>query len=85
MYRRFGDRVEFIGINLGFREKIPEYMKKNNLNFPVAYDKGEKILSSFGARVPTSILIDLNGRIRYKDADPPEDIEKSLEELFTWE
>lgn len=82
MYRRFGDRVEFIGINLGFREKISEYMKENNLNFPVAYDEGEKILSSFGAKIPMFMLVDVNGRIRYRGAEPPEDVKKSLQELL---
>jgi len=83
-YKNFGDRIEFIGINLGFREEISEYMKKNNLTFSVAYDKDEKILSSFGARIPTFILIDTTGRIRYKDSDPPKNVENSLEELLKY-
>ncbi len=82
LYRELGDKVEFIGINQGFKENIKDYMKKYNLSFPVAYDEGEKILLSFDARVPTHILIDIEGRIKYKEPEPPENIKKYLKDYF---
>lgn len=63
-------------------EKIGDYMEKYGLSLPVAYDEGMKVSSSFDAKAPTNIIIDVNGTILYKKASPPADIEGYLKELL---
>jgi len=38
MYKEYGGRIEFIGVNLGIKEKIGDFVKNNLITFPVAYD-----------------------------------------------
>ncbi|MBI4689800.1 MAG: TlpA family protein disulfide reductase [Nitrospirae bacterium] len=80
LYKEFKDRIEFIGINKGDKEKIEGFIKKYDLSFPVAHDLNEKVLTAFKARIPTYVLIDTNGKIRYKEPDLPES--KHLDELI---
>lgn len=72
LYREFGGRMEFIGINLGNREDIGEFMEKYGLSFPVAYDEDERLRDSFRARIPTNVVIDQNGEITYKSPKTPD-------------
>ena len=61
LYKEFGDRIEFIGINLGTEKDLKNFIKKYHLTFPVSYDKGDKLASLFDARIETNILIDRRG------------------------
>lgn len=87
LHKQLGDRIEFTGINVGINEKVEavrEYVKKNNLNFTVIFDKGAKVTKSFGVMgTPTHIVIDRKGIIRYRGAEAPEDIEKHMKELLS--
>jgi peroxiredoxin len=67
LYKEFGDRIEFIGVNLGEKADIEDYVKKYGLTFPVFYDEGSKITSRFDAKIETHILINKNGVITYKE------------------
>lgn len=80
MYKDLGDKIEFLGINLGDREDIEKFIKEYKLSFPVAYDREGKVASSFNAKVPTFILIDINGRVSYTEPHAPE--RKHLEKLL---
>ncbi len=81
MYRKFGGQIEFIGINLGIKDELEEYVKRNHISFPVTFDEGNKITSAFGAQIQTNILIDKEGVIRYKDRGIPNDVENRLSRL----
>lgn len=80
MYQRYGDKMEFIGICADKAEEIGEFVKKHDLSFPVAHDEGRKVTLSFGVRIPTHILIDKEGKIKYQEPYPPE-LEKFMKEL----
>lgn len=82
LYEEFGERIEFIGINLGVRGEMDEFMKKNHLHFPVFYDEGNKISSLFDAKVETNILIDKRGVITYDERGFGEDVRAYLRKLL---
>lgn len=82
LYEEFGERIEFIGINLGVRGDMDEFMKKNHLQFPIFYDEGNKISSLFGAKVETNILIDKRGVITYDERGFREDVREYLRKLL---
>jgi peroxiredoxin len=77
-----GGRVEFIGISSEDGEKIGEYLEEYGLSLPVARDEDGGVMSLFGARVPTNVIIDIDGTVIYRRASPPEDIEEYLEKLL---
>ncbi|GAB4388926.1 MAG: hypothetical protein Kow0025_11140 [Thermodesulfovibrionales bacterium] len=80
-YREFGDRVEFLGICIGVEENMPEYVRENGVTMPVAYDGGREVTSSFGAKIPTFMLVDRAGKIIYESPSPP-DMEGFLGDLL---
>lgn len=86
LHKQLGNKIEFIGINVGINEKaetVKEYVKKNTLNFTVIFDKEQKIIKAFGVMgTPTHIIIDRKGVIRYRDSKLPEDLGKHMEELL---
>jgi hypothetical protein len=77
-YRRFGGRVAFLAVCLGIRRSMADYVRENGVTLPVAFDEGEEAASAFGARVPTFVLVDSEGRITYKAATVPEDLGRYL-------
>ncbi|MBI5639666.1 MAG: redoxin domain-containing protein [Nitrospirae bacterium] len=80
LYKEFGGRVEFIGMNQGDKEKIGPFRKKYGLSFPNAHDDNRKILSAFKARVPTHVLIGIHGTVQYMAPHMPG--RKELEKLL---
>lgn len=82
LYKEFGDRIEFLGVNLGIKGKIADYVRDNRISFPVAYDEGDKVSSAFGALIETNILIDRKGVIRYRERGVQEDITKQLRKVL---
>ena len=82
LYKEFGDRIEFLGINLGYSAKIGEFVNNNHISFPVAYDDGDKVTSAFGAMIETNILIDRSGVITYRERGLKEDIAEYLRKVL---
>ncbi len=82
LYKEFGGRIEFIGINLGYKANIGDYVRKNHLTFPVAFDDRDKVSKAFGASIETNILIDKKGVITYKDRGVQEDLKKHLKKVL---
>jgi peroxiredoxin len=82
LYEEFGDKIEFIGVNLGTEADIKDYVKKYGLTFPVFYDEGNKIASIFGAQIETHILINKNGVITYKERGFNKDLASHMRRLL---
>ena len=80
MFKKYSDKIMFIGISQDDKGKIDDFVKKFELNFPVARDAEKTIVPAFDARIPTHILIDRQGTIRYSEPSPPEikDLENIL-------
>ncbi len=81
LYKKYGDRVEFIGVSLGIKNKIGRFVREKKLSFPIVYDEGNKIAGAFGAQIQTNLLIDKRGVIVYKGKGFEEDIVKRLKKL----
>ena len=82
---RGNDRIRFIGVNWErdrerHAELARDYVKNNNINFPVVIDPDQKAVSQYGIQgFPTVFLIDANGQIRYRNVGLAQDIEDILE------
>jgi len=85
LHKKLGNRVEFIGVNVGINERIEsvrQYVKSHEINFLNVFDKDKKIINAFGVMgTPTHIVIDRKGIIRYKGVEPPKDIEEHIQDL----
>ena len=76
-------QVELLAINVGMREsldRVQNFIYKSGLQSPVLFDKGGKISTNlYGTLgIPTNIVIDINGIIRYNDTQLPQDFDKIL-------
>jgi thiol-disulfide isomerase/thioredoxin len=66
IYNEFqDDGMVILAVNLGESSAIAgEFMKSNNLSFPVLLDKDQTVATIYGVRsIPTSYLIDRDGNI----------------------
>lgn len=81
LYEKFGGSVEFIGVNLGVKGEIDDFIKKNGISFPIVYDAGNIITDAYGAQIQTNILIDKQGTVIYKDRGFDKEIGKYLKKL----
>ncbi len=72
-----------LGINVGVNDsarKAKVYREKYDLTFPLAFDKGSRVTHSYGViAVPTTLIIDSNGVVRYRGVSLPDDLETYLE------
>ncbi len=62
-----GDGVEVLAVSIDRwnEDRIQEYVKKNNLTFPVLLDQDQKVRKKYHVMgLPTSYLIDAEGKIR---------------------
>ena len=70
----FGDRVEIIAVNTTWSdsiEKVEQFQQRFEINYPVAMDEGESLTERYAvSRVPTEFIIDIDGRIRYRNGVP---------------
>lgn len=86
LQKKLGDRIEFIGINVGINEMeedVKRYIKKNSLDFEMVFDKDRKVSRSFGVMgTPTQLIIDRSGVVRYRSSDIPEDLEGHMKDLI---
>jgi peroxiredoxin len=62
-------------------EKVRQFLKSEGLTYPVAIDPDMSVAGQFGIRgVPTIILVDRHGKVRYEGYQLPErsEIERAL-------
>jgi peroxiredoxin len=63
-------------------ERLKEFMQKENIMFPVLYDASGKIVESYDAQLPTSIIIDRKGIIRHVWTFVPAGFDEVIEKLL---
>jgi peroxiredoxin len=77
--------VPILAVNTGLNDsesKARVYWKKYGYAFPVAFDHNFKIGTAFRVPgVPTILLVDSKGIVRYKNPMLPNDIEERLKQL----
>jgi peroxiredoxin len=68
LYKQYGDRVSFVGLNANQNEK-PDDVKADaalSFPFPMLRDEGSKVADLYGAeRTPEAFVVDPSGVIRY--------------------
>jgi len=74
-----------LAINTGLNDsesKARAFWKKNGFSFPAGFDHGFDIGESFGIQgVPTVLLVDARGVVRYKSPLLPENMEERIRQL----
>jgi thiol-disulfide isomerase/thioredoxin len=77
--------VPILAVNTGLNDsesKARAYWKKYEYVFPAAFDHNFEIGTAFRVRgVPTILLVDSKGVVRYKNPVLPDDIEERLKQL----
>lgn len=80
-----GNRLAVLAVNTGLNDsesKARSYWKKYGYRFPAVFDRYFELGKSFRVSgVPTVLLIDRRGIVRYKGAALPEDVEKRIADL----
>ena len=81
---KFPNEIKIIAINTSRDDSVTEtieFQKRFNTNYLLAFDENEVITDLYNVHgVPTEFIIDINGKIQYRD-DVPDDIENYLN---TW-
>lgn len=72
LYRALGDRIAFIGISQDDRGRMDDFVRELALSFPIAQDTDKSISTAFRARIPSHVLIDMQGMIRYFEPSAPD-------------
>jgi len=83
---KFGPRgLEVLAVNTGLNDtesKARAYWKKYGYKFPTGFDHSFEIGTAFRVRgVPTVLLVDAKGVVRYKQSLLPKDMEERIKQL----
>lgn len=72
----YSERLKVLAINIGVRdsvERATQYKRRYGITYTILYDKGSAVSRRYNIRgVPTYILIDPQGVIRYYSFSPPD-------------
>jgi len=86
-YARYGESVQFVGINVREdQEQVVDYVKSNGISYPIALDLDGQVASRYGITgFPTTYFLDEEGRIvaRYVGSLSPEQVESYLQQLLS--
>lgn len=84
------DQVEFLFINTwereqNYKEKVKDFIDENGYNFHVVFDKMEgsdALVTQYGIEgIPTKIIIDPSGRVRFQSAGGSSDVQAVVDEI----
>ena len=81
--KKYQDRITVIGINVGgvdSPEVVKKYGQRHHIDYPLLIDSENETLEAFSVRaIPTIILMDKNGKVLFRDNEPPEKLEELLQ------
>jgi len=64
-------------------KRLTRYREKYNIDYPMAFDDNHRVSDIYGVMgTPTLMIIDINGIIRYRGAEVPDDITDHLDDLM---
>jgi cytochrome c biogenesis protein CcmG/thiol:disulfide interchange protein DsbE len=85
-YARYGESVQFVGINVREeRKQVIDYVKSNHIAYVIALDFDGQVANRYGVSgFPTTYFVDAVGRIvaRYVGSLSPEQVESYLQQLL---
>lgn len=89
MYEKYGDRAEFILVNLtdgrDSKENVEKYIKDNNYTIPYYYDLELSVKNQFGIKsIPTMYFVDSKGKVTdvYDVSTSEDKIENSFKKIM---
>ena len=87
LYEKYSGRgMDFIGINVGFNDsesKARAFINQTGMMYPVIFDKRGRISKQFSIQgVPTIIVTNRQGIVRFKNYGLPTMTEKDFKELL---
>ena len=86
-YAKYGDRVQFIGVNLTSQDSLPDvtaFIEKYGIKYAIALDTKGTVAQQYQTlAIPTSIFVNRQGVIveRYVGAIPPQILEGDLQRI----
>jgi len=79
---KYKDRITVIGINVGGVDSlkvVKKYNKRYEINYPLLIDSDNETVEAYSVHaIPTVILLDKNGKVLFRDNEPPENLEELL-------
>ena len=86
-FSKYGPKgMSFVAVNAGVNDspaKAKRYVEKFEIPYPVVFDTGSQITRKVGVKgVPTVIIVDKKGVIRYRANAAPEDLGKHFDVLM---
>ncbi|MFS4494691.1 TlpA family protein disulfide reductase [Maribacter sp. 2308TA10-17] len=66
LYIDYADKIEFVLVTNEDQEKIANFLLKNKYDFPVYFEQKSRPISLSSTSIPTTYLIDANGKIIIK-------------------
>ncbi len=85
IHQQFGEAITFLAINVGQDDsikKVRKYQEDYQLPYKLAFDQGSIISRMYGVvGTPWQVIIDVNGKIRYRGSHTPENLEQHMETL----
>ncbi len=87
LYEKFSSKgMAFLAVDVGVNDSeanVKKFISKNNLNYPVAFDRGGKFSRQFNVfGTPTILVIDRQGIVRYRSSHVPEDLDMHFQKLM---
>jgi thiol-disulfide isomerase/thioredoxin len=79
---KYRGRVQVIGINVGGLDSLQavnDYRQRNGITYPLLIDRTGQAAKAYDiVAIPTILLLDRQGRVRFRDAAPPATLESLL-------
>ncbi len=87
IYKEFNPKgLKMLAVNVGVndtRAKTIKYKDKYKIDYPVVFDTGSRFTRSVNVQgVPTVIVVDKKGIVRYRSYVVPDDIGKNFDDLM---
>ena len=78
----YKDRITVLGINVGGMDSlkvIKKYKNRHEINYPLLIDSDNETVEAYSVHaIPTVILLDKNGKILFRDNEPPAKLDEFL-------
>ena len=78
IHKQLKGEMEIVAINVAVNDslaKVQRYVDRFEIPYAVAFDQESKVTAQYGVQgIPTQIIIDINGVIRYRNTVSPENV-----------
>ena len=82
--KKYKDRVEVVGINVGGLDSpkdIKKYISRHRITYAMLIDHDDEAVKAYSvSAIPVIVLVDETGKILFRDNEPPANLEKFLPE-----